>query len=162
MNPTTVQITHGSDNVFADLGFAPEIAANLKIRADLMLALREIIQSRAWSIEQASQSLQESPATIENLLQGEIDQFTVEQLIPILTRCGCQINLQVIPVAASKINHLASRHSAQKLDRPPQTPASSPGAPTDSPKPAPPPYSALATGQNSPTPYTNSPNYSPS
>jgi predicted XRE-type DNA-binding protein len=100
MNPTTVQITHGSDNVFADLGFAPEIAANLKIRADLMLALREIIQSRAWSIEQASQSLQESPATIENLLQGEIDQFTVEQLIPILTRCGCQINLQVIPVAA--------------------------------------------------------------
>ncbi len=35
MNPATVEITHGSNNVFADLGFAPAEAENLKIRADL-------------------------------------------------------------------------------------------------------------------------------
>ena len=32
--PTVIQ---GSNNVFADLGFSPEEALNLKIRADLML-----------------------------------------------------------------------------------------------------------------------------
>src|SRR6266403_462740 len=37
--------TRGSDNVFEDLGFNPEEAANLKIRADLMLDLREYIQA---------------------------------------------------------------------------------------------------------------------
>jgi predicted XRE-type DNA-binding protein len=100
MNPTTVEVTHGSNNVFADLGFEPEAAANLKIRADLMLILRDIIQSQEWSIEQAAQTLKEPTTTISYLLQGEIDQFTVEQLIPMLTRCGCQISLQVIPAAA--------------------------------------------------------------
>jgi hypothetical protein len=59
-------------------------------------------------------------------------------------------------------NHPTSPHSTQKLGQRPQMLALSPASPIDLPKPAPPPYSAPATGQNSPTPYTNSPNYSPS
>jgi predicted XRE-type DNA-binding protein len=95
MNLNPVKITHGSSNVFTDLGFSPEVAANLKIRADLMLTLREIIQSNAWSIEQAAQNIQESSATIEDLLQGEVDRFTVDRLIEMLSHCGCQVDVQV-------------------------------------------------------------------
>jgi predicted XRE-type DNA-binding protein len=96
----TVEITHGSNNVFADLGFAPAEAENLRIRADLMLALRERIQIRKWSIEQAAAALQVPTACVEDLLQGEIDRFTVDQLIQMLTQCGCQVAVQVTPIAA--------------------------------------------------------------
>jgi predicted XRE-type DNA-binding protein len=100
MNPETIEITHGSNNVFADLGFAPAEAENLKIRADLMLALRERIQTQGWSIEQAAATLQSTTACMGDLLQGEIDRFTVDQLIQMLTQCGCQVAVQVTPIAA--------------------------------------------------------------
>jgi predicted XRE-type DNA-binding protein len=100
MNSTTVEITHGSSNVFADLGFAPAEAENLKIRADLILALRERIQTQGWSIEQAATALQATTACVEDLLQGEIDRFTVDQLLQMLTQCGCQVAVQVTPIAA--------------------------------------------------------------
>jgi predicted XRE-type DNA-binding protein len=100
MNPATIEITHGSNNVFADLGFAPAEAENLKIRADLMLALRERIQIQGWSIAKAATALQATTACVEDLLQGEIDRFTVDQLIQMLTQCGCQVAIQVTPIAA--------------------------------------------------------------
>jgi predicted XRE-type DNA-binding protein len=34
-----VDITRGSDNIFRDLGFSEEDAANLRIRAELMIAV---------------------------------------------------------------------------------------------------------------------------
>jgi predicted XRE-type DNA-binding protein len=50
MNQNEVfQITQGSKNVFDDLGFAPEEALNLKIRADLMLNIKRYIQSQGWT-----------------------------------------------------------------------------------------------------------------
>jgi predicted XRE-type DNA-binding protein len=100
MNPASIEITHGSNNVFADLGFAPAEAENLKIRADLMLALRERIQTQGWSIKQAAAALQATTTCVEDLLQGEIDRFTVDQLIQMLTQCGCQVAVQVTPIAA--------------------------------------------------------------
>jgi predicted XRE-type DNA-binding protein len=86
MNPASIEITHGSNNVFADLGFAPAEAENLKIRADLMLALKERIQTQGWSIEQSAAALQVPTACVEDLLQGEIDRFTVDQLIQMLAQ----------------------------------------------------------------------------
>jgi predicted XRE-type DNA-binding protein len=97
MNPATIEINHGSNNVFADLGFDPAEAENLKIRADLMLALRERIQTQGWSIEQAATALKATTAYVEDLLQGEIDRFTVDQLIQMLTQCGCQVAVEVTP-----------------------------------------------------------------
>lgn len=38
-----MSVTRGQGNVFEDLGFDAEEAANLKIRADLMLDLRQYI-----------------------------------------------------------------------------------------------------------------------
>ncbi len=43
-----MSITRGKDNVFEDLGFDAEEAANLKIRADLMLDIRQYIQDQGW------------------------------------------------------------------------------------------------------------------
>ena len=40
------KITPSSGNVFADLGFEPEEAEHLRIRSDLMIVLRKLIQLR--------------------------------------------------------------------------------------------------------------------
>lgn len=86
----------GSDNVFEDLGFEPEEAMNLVIRADLMLDLRSHIQKQGWSHQEISQRLDTSQATIENLEKGSIDQFTIDGLIQLLGKAGMTIEVNVV------------------------------------------------------------------
>ena len=43
------QVITGQSNVFEDLGFEPEEAANLKIRADLILDLQKYIKKQNWT-----------------------------------------------------------------------------------------------------------------
>ena len=48
------EVIQGGANVFEDLGFAPEDALNLKIRADLMLNIKRFIQAQGWTQKQAA------------------------------------------------------------------------------------------------------------
>src|SRR5258706_113461 len=52
--PNQMPFVRGSDNVFEDVGFASGEAANLKIRADLMLDLRRFIHARRWTQAEAA------------------------------------------------------------------------------------------------------------
>ncbi|MEL6352650.1 MAG: XRE family transcriptional regulator, partial [Cyanobacteria bacterium J06627_28] len=49
------EVVSGSENVFEDLGFEPEEALNLKVRADLMLDLRVHIQKHSWTQKEAAE-----------------------------------------------------------------------------------------------------------
>ena len=93
-------LTPASTNIFEDLGFSPEESENLLIRADLMLSIRRRIEGQNWTIEQAAIKYQTSPDRIEALLNGKINDFTIEQLIAWLHRSGMKIKFEVIPVAA--------------------------------------------------------------
>jgi predicted XRE-type DNA-binding protein len=46
---TTEKIHESSGNVFIDLGFPPDEAAILSMRAELMVSLRETIVERHWT-----------------------------------------------------------------------------------------------------------------
>jgi predicted XRE-type DNA-binding protein len=83
----------GSDNVFEDLGFAVEEAANLKVRADLMLDLRRYIQERGWTQEEAATFFGETQPRISNLLKGEISRFSIDKLINLLARAGLEVHV---------------------------------------------------------------------
>lgn len=93
-------VTKGSNNLFEDLGFEKSEAANLKIRADLMLALREYIQSQGWTQEQAADFFQETQPWISNLINGEISRFSVDKLINMLSRAGMEVKVEVLSIAA--------------------------------------------------------------
>jgi predicted XRE-type DNA-binding protein len=90
----------GSDNVFEDLGFDREEAANLKIRADLMINLREYIRARGWTQAEAADFFGETQPRISNLLKGEISRFSIDKLINMLSRTGLQVRLETRPRAA--------------------------------------------------------------
>jgi len=95
-----VQVTHGSDNVFEDVGFEAEEAANLKVRADLLLDLRQYILARGWTQAEAADYFGETQPRISNLLKGEIGRFSIDKLINMLARAGIRVRLETEPQAA--------------------------------------------------------------
>ncbi len=93
-------LSPAATNIFEDLGFSPEESEHLLIRADLMLEIRRRIDQQEWTIEQAALKCQTSPDRIKNLLNGEINDFTIEQLIIWLRRSGMKVRFEVTPDAA--------------------------------------------------------------
>jgi predicted XRE-type DNA-binding protein len=70
-------------------------AETLQIRTDLMLALQCAIQRRGWSPDEAAKALRQTRPRIQNLMNGEISRFTVEQLIQLLTLVGQEVHVSV-------------------------------------------------------------------
>lgn len=97
---SNMSVTKGSSNVFEDLGFRPGEAANLKIRADLMLDLRRHIQKNGWTQAQAAEFFGETQPRISNLLKGEISRFSVDKLIVMLARAGITVQVETKQRAA--------------------------------------------------------------
>lgn len=95
-----ISIEKGKDNVFEDLGFEPEMAANLKIRADLILDLQKYIKEQSWTQEQAANFFQETQPRISNLMNGDIERFSIDKLVAMIVRAGMQIKIEVVSQAA--------------------------------------------------------------
>ena len=93
-------LTPASANIFEDLGFPPQEADHLIIRADLILQIRRRIQAQHWTTEQAAIQCNTTIDRIEALLQGKIGEFTIEQLITLLSRAGMKVRLEVMAEAA--------------------------------------------------------------
>ncbi len=95
-----IKVVRGGDNVFEDLGFGTEEALNLKIRADLMLDLRKYIRARSWTHDQAASFFGETQARIGALVKGQIADFSVDQLISLLSKAGMRVRVEVLSAAA--------------------------------------------------------------
>ena len=85
--------TKSSGNVFTDLGFAPDEAAILKMRADLMADLRRLIEAKKLTQAQAAQMLGVSQSRVSDLVRGKWEKFSLEMLITLATRAGMRISL---------------------------------------------------------------------
>lgn len=93
-------ITKGSDNVFKDLGFEDEEAINLKIRADLTIDLQRFVKAKNWTQAEAAAFFKETQPRISNLMNGDIDRFSIDKLVQMLDRAGMDIRVSVISKAA--------------------------------------------------------------
>jgi predicted XRE-type DNA-binding protein len=78
-------ITKGSNNVFEDLGFEPHEAADLQLRTDLMLKLRNFIRTQNWTNDRAAAYFGESQSRIIHLVDIDIEHFSIEQLVHLLS-----------------------------------------------------------------------------
>ena len=94
------QIIKGQDNIFEDLGFEPEEAANLKIRADLILDLQKYIKQQKWTQKEAAKFFNETQPRISNLMNGDIERFSIDKLVQMIVKAGMKIKVEVINVAA--------------------------------------------------------------
>ncbi|MCY7332260.1 MAG: helix-turn-helix domain-containing protein [Pseudanabaena sp. CAN_BIN31] len=101
MSKSTIhEVLQGSSNVFENLGFAPEEALNLKIRADLMLNIRRFIQSQGWTQKQAALFFGETQPRISDLMNGDIERFSIDKLVIMLAKAGMGVKFEVNVKAA--------------------------------------------------------------
>ncbi len=88
-------VTKGSNNVFEDLGFDTPEATNLAIRAELMLDLCQFIKEKEWTQSQAAEFFGETQPKINNLINGDIDKFSIDKLVLMLGQAGKQVTVEV-------------------------------------------------------------------
>ena|ERR1051326_3339505 len=98
-----IKIERSSGNVFRDLGFGSAEAANLKIRADLMIEIDRIIKRRKLTQGAAAKLLGVTQPRISDLVRGKIHLFSIDTLVDMLTRAGARV----------RVNVHGSRHKAK-------------------------------------------------
>jgi predicted XRE-type DNA-binding protein len=83
-----------SGNVFVDLGYSPDEAAILQMRADLMANLRKFIKARKLTQSKAAKMLGVSQSRVSDLTRGKWEKFSLEMLIVLATKAGMRVTLK--------------------------------------------------------------------
>jgi len=87
-------VVHSSGNVFIDLGYSPDEAAILQMRADLMADLRKWIKGKRLTQAKAAETLGVSQSRVSDLMRGKWEKFSLEMLITLVTRAGMHVTLK--------------------------------------------------------------------
>ncbi|MEO1298778.1 MAG: XRE family transcriptional regulator [Cyanobacteria bacterium J06636_16] len=87
-----VQELHSSQHV---PDFMTVETQSLQIRTDLMLGIQLYIQQQGWTPEQAASALRQTLPLMQNLMNGEISRFSVEQLVQLLNLAGLQVRISI-------------------------------------------------------------------
>lgn len=91
----STRITRGSGDVFMDLGFSPTEARNLRLRSELMTALRKFIEKEGLTQADAAKRLKVSQPRISDLTRGKISRFSLDTLVNMLTDAEINVDLRV-------------------------------------------------------------------
>jgi len=93
MHKTKPRVTRPSGNVFRDLGFPPDRAEHLLVRADLMIRVEKELRSRGFERARAARLLGISQPRVRDLLRGRVEIFTADDLIGMLARLGLRVRV---------------------------------------------------------------------
>lgn len=93
-NESDIRITHGSDNVFADLGL--ENPEELRLKARLTHLINRTIRQRGWTQQQAAGALGIKQPDVSELTRGKrLEHYSVERLMQFLARLNHRITITV-------------------------------------------------------------------
>ena len=81
-------------SAFDALCDTPVEAANMKLRADLMLHISQLIQENGWTQKQAAEHCGLTQPRINDLLTGKINKFSLDALVHIHAQLGQNVALQ--------------------------------------------------------------------
>lgn len=82
-----------SGNIFKDLGFDQEEAENLRLRSEMMIALRSYIDRRGMTQKQTAIYFGVTQPRISDLIRGKISKFTIDMLVNMLATAGIRVQL---------------------------------------------------------------------
>ena len=91
----TEVIETGSANLFADLGF-PDPGTHL-FKAQLVARIKEAMDRRGMTQVAAAKAAGVSQPDISRILRGQFRDVSVERIMRILTRLGCEVDVIVRP-----------------------------------------------------------------
>lgn len=90
-------VVRSGGNVFADLGFDPEEAEHLRLRAALMVALTRVIEERGLTQSAAAKLFHVTQPRVSNLVRGRIDLFSIDTLVDMLGKAGLRVRFVISP-----------------------------------------------------------------
>ena len=70
-------------------------AANMKVRAELMIALQERVKHQTGTQADKATRLGINQPRLNDLLRGRIRKFSLDALVNLASRAGLRVNLQV-------------------------------------------------------------------
>lgn len=89
------KIQRSSGNVFRDVGFPPEEAENLRVRSDLMIQVRRILDSHELTQAAGARLFGVTQPRISDLVRGRIELFSIDGLVNMLAHAGVRVRLVV-------------------------------------------------------------------
>lgn len=90
-------ITRGSGDVFADLSFSPAESRNLRIRSQMMTALRNLIEKEGLTQSDAAKRLNVSQPRVSDLTRGMISRSSLDTLVNMLSDAGLEVDFRITP-----------------------------------------------------------------
>jgi predicted XRE-type DNA-binding protein len=97
-----MKVTKSSGNVFLDLGFSPAEARNLRMRSQMMTALRKFIERENLTQSEAAKRLRVTQPRVSDLTRGKIDRFSMDTLVKLLADAGLDVDLRIKMPSAPK------------------------------------------------------------
>jgi predicted XRE-type DNA-binding protein len=85
------KIYRGSKNIFADIGLP--YSERVKARADIMLAIIEIIRERGLTQEKAGAILDIPQSKVSGLMNGKLSLFSLDHLLQFLNALNTNVNI---------------------------------------------------------------------
>jgi len=88
-------------SVWDALEDTPEAAEHMKLKSGMMIALEQQIAAKSWTEEDAAQRMKISLSRMADLVQGEFDQFSLDELLNMLVGAGLRLHFTISEAAAS-------------------------------------------------------------
>lgn len=82
-------------NIWDALADTPEEAANLRLRGDLAMAIREAVDRWGQTQAQAARRLGVTQPRLNDLLRGRLDRFSLDALIALAERAGLAVEMRI-------------------------------------------------------------------
>ncbi|MFT6916636.1 MAG: putative XRE-type DNA-binding protein [Motiliproteus sp.] len=92
---TTTYTTASGGNIFEDLGFDPAQAKTLKMKSELMIEVAKYIKNNGLSQVEAGRRMHVSRTRINNVVNGKVENFTIDALVKMLSFVGKVVELRV-------------------------------------------------------------------
>jgi predicted XRE-type DNA-binding protein len=86
-------VVRGTANIFADLGYAD--AETHLLKAGLVTRIQEVISEHKLTQVMAATRMNISQPDVSRLLNGQFRDVSVERLMKMLTRLGCDVDIVV-------------------------------------------------------------------
>jgi predicted XRE-type DNA-binding protein len=87
------EIVRGSNNIFADLGLAD--AETHLLKAKLVTRIQKAITAQKLTQVAAAKRMGLSQPDVSRLLNGQFREISVERLMRLLTRLGCDVDITI-------------------------------------------------------------------
>ena len=91
------KIHKSSGNVFRDVGFPPDEAENLRLRAELIVHILRLIEKSSLTQAAAAKLFGVTQPRISDLTRGRIALFSIDGLVKMLAHAGAEVSLVVKP-----------------------------------------------------------------